>query len=283
MGDLVAQVAEQRPVGLTELTADLLPVGMVGLREVERHHAVGVAGEDGLVPAREQVEGQAPGREGALRGDGEIQLEELEDQPALGCLGLQERHQTLDVVVIGPGAGEPARDAQRAGVILPEEPVAAGDLVVGAAGPGLGPPVEGDDLAGARLEAEQGSAAQALVVLEEHQLAAHRALEGSHVTPCSGEGRPAPGVNLGSPGRAVPSVPSDTRRPAAVRAGSPGGGRGYGPAMAQPESDPNPPNPPTEPIPPDPQPMPGDPPGTVPPAPQPDPDPTPPWTEEPKA
>ena len=64
MADLVAHMAEQRPVGLAHLQAALLAPRVVGLGEVEGDEAVRVTRGHGLRLAREQVE-REPARVGS--------------------------------------------------------------------------------------------------------------------------------------------------------------------------------------------------------------------------
>ena len=148
MADLVAEVPEHGPVGLAELLAQRLAVRVVGLGHVERDDAVGVAGGHGPAIAREQLEGQsAVALAPALHR--QRQLAELEEQPALGRLGVAEALDPLGVVVGRARAGEPAARAQLAR--RADQPVAAGQLEVRAA---RGARAQGDELAPPRLEAE---------------------------------------------------------------------------------------------------------------------------------
>ena len=91
MADLVAEMAEHGPVGLAQLPADALAVGVVGLGEVEGDDPVLVAGADRLVPARQQVERQAAIGVFGSGDDGQRQFVQLEDQPSLGGLCRDER------------------------------------------------------------------------------------------------------------------------------------------------------------------------------------------------
>jgi hypothetical protein len=123
-------------------------VRVVGLGHVERDDAVGVARRHGPAIAGEQLEGQAAlALAPAL--DRQAQLAELEEQPALGRLGVAEALDPLGVVVGRARAGEPAARAQ-----LPrrlDEPVAAGQLEIRAA---RRAGAQGDELAPLRLEPE---------------------------------------------------------------------------------------------------------------------------------
>jgi len=60
MPDLMAQMAQQRAVGLAQAGADLLAHRVVGLVDIERDDAAGMSGHDRLAVDRAQeVEGQA--------------------------------------------------------------------------------------------------------------------------------------------------------------------------------------------------------------------------------
>ena len=85
--DLVAEVPEQGAVGLVHGDAQLLAVHVVALGEVEGDDAVGVAGRHRVLVAREQVEGQPTLGVGAPVGDRQPELQQLDDEPALGPLG----------------------------------------------------------------------------------------------------------------------------------------------------------------------------------------------------
>ena len=61
MADLVAQVAEQGPVGLAELDPAPLALGRVGLGDVDGDQPVVVAGQHRLVRARVGEEGEDEG------------------------------------------------------------------------------------------------------------------------------------------------------------------------------------------------------------------------------
>jgi hypothetical protein len=114
VADLVAEVAEHRPVGLVHLDAQTLPVDVVALGQVERDDAVAVACGDPLLGARQQVERQAglrvllPGR------DREPTLVELDDQTTFGVLGDLVLREARRVVVGRSRAGQCAAEAQSA-------------------------------------------------------------------------------------------------------------------------------------------------------------------------
>jgi hypothetical protein len=155
----MAHVAEQRAVRLVQLRAPLLAGDRVGLGEVERDDAVGVAGGDRLGRAGEHVE-----REPAF--ERQAQLEQLEHEPALGRLGGRPLG---DGVVGWTGAREPARRAQPLALAVAADHVA---VDAGAAEP--------HDLARVPVERERGPAMQAFRALEGDQVPAHRARERAH-------------------------------------------------------------------------------------------------------
>jgi hypothetical protein len=141
--DLMAQVSQDGPVGLTELMAARLALHRVGLVEVEGYHAVGVAGADRCLCAGEQVERQATLLLAPAH-HGQAELREFEEQAAA-------------VVVRRAGAGQRAARAVRPSVR--QEAVAAGDPIVGTA------PVRArhsDDPASVPVEAELLVAVQAV-------------------------------------------------------------------------------------------------------------------------
>ena len=109
--DLVAEMAEQRAVGLVHRDPQLLAVHVVALGEVQGDHAVVVAGEHLLVLTGQQVERQAVLRVLVAADDRQLQLVQFDDQPALGLLGGRECGQRLGVVVVGAGPGQRARPA----------------------------------------------------------------------------------------------------------------------------------------------------------------------------
>jgi hypothetical protein len=141
MGDLVAEVPQDGAIRLAQPLAQRLAVRVVGLVHVERDDPVGVARRHLATVAGEQLEGQAAlALAPAL--DRQPQLAELEEQPALGGLGVAEALDPLDVVVGRARAGEHAARAQLACRV--DEPVAAGQVEVRAA---RGARVQGDELA----------------------------------------------------------------------------------------------------------------------------------------
>jgi hypothetical protein len=64
--------------------------------------------------------------------DRQLQLEQLGDQPPLGPLRIGERRQCLGVGVAWPGAGECTRGAQLPLGALLDQPVAFGQMQIGA-------------------------------------------------------------------------------------------------------------------------------------------------------
>ena len=167
--ELVAQVADHRAVGLAELQAALGAYRVVGLRHVDRDDAVGVAGDHRLPGAREQVEDQL-----ALA-DGQPDVEEHAEHPALGALGAGELRETCEIGVVRPRPRQPAGQAQLTRLAGLEHPVALRE-------PGVRAAAQVALVLGARLqrreiqprgdEALRGPAAQAQAVLEEQQQAA---------------------------------------------------------------------------------------------------------------
>ncbi len=123
VADLVAQMSEHGPVGLAEAHAHALAVRRIGLVEVERDHAVRVAGGDGRVAAGEQLEGEAA-RLLEPACDRQLQVCQLEQQPALGRLGCGEAAEAVRVGVVGARARQQAARAQLAVAI--HQPVAGG-------------------------------------------------------------------------------------------------------------------------------------------------------------
>ena len=93
MPDLVAEVAEQRAVRLVHRHPQLLAVHVVALGQVQGDDAVVVAGDHLLELAGQQVERQPVLRVLVAADDRQPQLDQLDDQPALGLLGLGERRQ----------------------------------------------------------------------------------------------------------------------------------------------------------------------------------------------
>jgi len=139
-------------------------VSVVGLGEIERDQAVGVAGRHLGAPAVEHVEGK-PSAAFAAADDRQSEFEQREDEPAFGRLGLREALAALDILVVGARARQRAAEAQpaRAG-----EAVAGRNLAVGA----RRPVAEALDLPRIPVEAERRLALQALKTLEDHEVAA---------------------------------------------------------------------------------------------------------------
>ena len=131
MPDLVAEVAEQRAVGLVHRDPQLLAVHVVALGEVQGDHAVVVAGEHLLGLTGEQVERQAVLRVLVAAHDRQPQLVQFDDQPTLCLLGGRECGHRLGVGVVGPGPGQRARPAQqpRCGSLL-DQPIAFGQMQI---------------------------------------------------------------------------------------------------------------------------------------------------------
>ena len=175
VADLVAQRAERRAIGLAERDPPLLALGRVGLGEVERDHAVGVAGRHRPAVAGQEVEGQ-PARLLAEADDRQPQLEQREQQPPLRRLGLDEAAERRAIGVRRPRAREQAGAAQ--GPRLVRRVVAGRDLVVDAAEMiGL---VDVDEAAVLPVEAQRGVAVQTARRLERDEAAADGAGEGEH-------------------------------------------------------------------------------------------------------
>ena len=112
MPDLVAEVPEQRAVGLVHRDPQLLAVHVVTLGQIQCDDAVVVAGDDPLQLAGQQVERQPVLRVLVAANDRQLQVSEFDDQPPLGLLGAGERGQCCGVGVVGAGRVSSARRAQ---------------------------------------------------------------------------------------------------------------------------------------------------------------------------
>jgi hypothetical protein len=109
VADLVAEMADQRAVGLAHLGADALAHRVLGLLGVERDHAHFVAGHH-VRAARhvaQEIESQAMRRIGQARDDRQAQRQQLRDQPPLGQLELAPQL----AVALDRQVGDGARDA----------------------------------------------------------------------------------------------------------------------------------------------------------------------------
>ena len=94
--------------------------------------AVVVPGDHLLVRAGQQPEGQSVVRILVASDDGQLQLVQLDDQPPLGRLGLGELRQTDGVGIVGPFGRQYTRRAEQPGVVDRHQPIAFGDLKIGA-------------------------------------------------------------------------------------------------------------------------------------------------------
>ncbi len=130
MPDLVAEVAEQRPVRLVHRHSQLLAVHVVALGEVQRDHAVLVTGEHLLELARQQVECESVIRVFVAPDDRQLHLVQFDDQPSLRLLRDGERHHGLGVGLVRPSPRQGARRAQPSGRRLLDQPVALGEIQI---------------------------------------------------------------------------------------------------------------------------------------------------------
>lgn len=127
-------MADEGAVGLVHRHPQLFAVDVVALGEVEGDDAVGVPGDDLLGGTGEQIEGQADLRVLVLAEDRQLEFVEFDDDAPLGEFGLGERGHGVGVGVVGTGAGQPARLAQRGQPLTDlDEPVARCNAAVGAA------------------------------------------------------------------------------------------------------------------------------------------------------
>ena len=190
VADLVAQVAEHGPVGLAHLLAHRLPVRVVGLGEVERDHAVGVAGGDRLAARwragrrRARVASRAIGSPSSPSSNSSRRL-----AASATRLASPEPSSSAGPVRVS------AHEKQSSPGVL-DEPVAGGELGVRAAAAGVS-----NRVSSSRAGQSKPSAVSQLrqLVLEEDQLAAVSAGEGAHRA-----GRVAA---IPPPTRRVPSQP----------------------------------------------------------------------------
>jgi len=132
MTGLMAQMAEQRAVGLAEVAAALLTARVVGLGGVKRDDAIGMAGDDGRPTGQrqQQVEGQAqPIGHLGLGLHRQLQAQQRRHEAALGLLDAEPPDIGVRLREVGHGAREAAAAAQReAGLHLGavQQPVAGG-------------------------------------------------------------------------------------------------------------------------------------------------------------
>ena len=122
--DLVAEVAEHRPVRLAEADPQRLAVEVERLGEVDRDDPVGVPDDHALAAAAGDEVEPEPALALVVRDDGQAEVQQLDEQPPLGDGRLGELLQGDGVVAVGAAAGEPAREAAGALVALAEQPVA---------------------------------------------------------------------------------------------------------------------------------------------------------------
>ena len=246
----MAEVAEQRAVGLAHGFAGALALGVVGLGEVDRDQPVGMAGDDlrGLLPARlgEEVEGEPGLLILELADHGQAEPEQAIDQPVLGGLQALPAQEMVRRAEVGDRAVEPAGLAEGVPALGRHQPVAGVMDGIGAeALQRLGRDQRAPALAverGERAEcgllgqiAQDMLAALAPGVLEVQQLAAMLALEQLHGRCPSGTGRGLlarvrdhRGIRTWVPrGRSAtaPAPPSGGSAPARLRAPVPVGGR----------------------------------------------------------
>ncbi len=205
VADLMAEMPEQRAVGLMHGLAHRFACGVVGLVEVQRDQAGVVPGHDvrAVVRRAQEVEHQPAFRVFAdTRGQRQAECEQGRDQPALGELHLAPEFAVVRVfriVKVGNGAVEPAGAAQqhlRLALSDRHQPVAGRRaLQVGAAQIGRGRRIAGWGVSTAfrlpfdpgvrvltghqrqqarqdRVVAQRRAAGQAGAVAEEHRAAA---------------------------------------------------------------------------------------------------------------
>ena len=109
---LVAEVSQQRAVGLVHGDPQLFAVHVVPLGQIQCDEPVFVASEDLLGAAGEQVERQAVLGVFVSAHDGEFELDEFGDQPSLCLLSSGERGHPVGVCIAGSGARQGAGRAQ---------------------------------------------------------------------------------------------------------------------------------------------------------------------------
>jgi hypothetical protein len=188
--DLVAEVSQQRAVRLVHLDSQLLAVHVVAFREIYCDDPVFVSGQDLLVCAGQQPESQPVVRILIVADNRQFELVQLDDQPTLGCFGSGEVREAAGVSIVGPFDSQRARHAEQARLINRDQPVAFGDMAIGAqfvfAGAHeasfVGVVASGDHQQGHLVEGEtQGApAGQARRVLERQALAAVGTVEITH-------------------------------------------------------------------------------------------------------
>ena len=137
MGDLVAEMTEQRAVRLAHRLALTFTLGGVGLGRVEGDEAAGVPGQDrrllrrGTDGGRQEIECETVG----IFGPGfqrQAQPQQRIEQSALGEFDLTPMPEVLGTCEIGNGAVMAAGRAKRLGIVGGHEPVADIMLDIGA-------------------------------------------------------------------------------------------------------------------------------------------------------
>ena len=132
MSDLVAEVAEQRAIGLVHARAQLLALGVIGFLESDGDDAIVMPGNHLLLrDVIEKIEHERLGLVGARHRQRQSQLEQRVEQPALGRLQLRPQRMARRVRHVRDGPVVPAGAAEwRAGGICLDQPVARSSLPV---------------------------------------------------------------------------------------------------------------------------------------------------------
>ena len=114
VADLVAEVAQQRAVGLAHLGADALAHRVFGLLGVQGDHAVVVARHHvrGAGHVAEEIESQAVDRVGVAAHHRQAQRQQLRDEPALGLFELAPENAVGLLRQVGNGARHAAGQAE---------------------------------------------------------------------------------------------------------------------------------------------------------------------------
>ena len=116
MADLVAEVSDQRAIGLAQILPDLLAPGVVGFLDVQGDQAAGMAGHHDRPAGRraQKVEGHAVLWILVDLGfDREAQREELGDQSPLGLFDGPQVTAIVRVLHVRNGAVQATGDARR--------------------------------------------------------------------------------------------------------------------------------------------------------------------------
>ena len=190
MADLVAEVSQQGAIRLVHLDPQLLTVHVVAFGEIDGDDTIFVPGHHLLVRAGQQPESQPVVGVLIMTDDRQLQLVQLGHQSAFGRFGPGELHQAGGVGVVGTLGRQRARHAQQAGTIDRNQPIAFGQMAIGAQFVGGGADEAGTVgvLTGSEHqqrhlvegEPERAAAVQTRRVLECQPLAAVGAMEVTH-------------------------------------------------------------------------------------------------------